>query len=218
MNNLIFVSHTIIIALTTVFATRLGVHFVISTLAVFGILANLFVLKQISLFGLEVTSADVFIVGISLGLNLLQEKFDKNTAQLAVWVSFWCLLVYTVLSQFQVWYLPNSLDTMHAYFLALFTLTPRLTIASLTSYLVSQTIDVNLYAHLKKYAKCSAIIRNFSTIAVSQLADTIIFSLLGLYGLGYHLMHIIVFSYCVKLMAITLAILVTTGLKKFIKL
>ena len=219
MNNLIFILHTIIIALTTITATKLGRQFAVSTIVIYGILANLFVLKQISLFGLEVTSSDVFVVGISLGLNLLQEKYNKETAQATIWMSFWGLLVYTVLSQFQIWYTPNSLDCTNQHFVALFAIAPRLTAASLISYLISQTIDVNLYSYLKnKLTNKLYFIRNYASIAVSQLADTIIFSILGLYGLGYNLVHIIIFSYLIKLIAITLAIIVTTSLRKFIKI
>jgi uncharacterized integral membrane protein (TIGR00697 family) len=218
MNNLIFILHNIIIATTTLLAARLGKIYLISLIAMYGVIANLFVLKQITLFGLEVTSSDVFIVGISLGLNLLQEKYDKKTAQNAIWISFFVLLTYTILSQFQIGYEPNGLDQANAHFLALLAIAPRLTGASLVSYLVSQTIDVNLYAYLKnKFENNFYLIRNYSSVAVSQLADTIIFSILGLAGLGYNLLHIIVFSYIIKLIAITLCTLMLTSLRKIIK-
>ncbi len=219
MNNLIFLLHTCVITLITIIATKLGKQFIVSTIAIFGILANLFVLKQINLFGLQVTSSDVFVVGISLGLNLIQEKFDKKTAQDTVWISFWGLLTYTILSQFQIWYLPNALDCTNQHFLGLLTLAPRLTIASLISYLISQTIDVNLYAYLKvRLANQFSFLRNYLSIAISQLADTIIFSIIGLYGLNYNLLHIILFSYLIKLLAITISVLTMTSLKKIIKI
>jgi uncharacterized integral membrane protein (TIGR00697 family) len=218
MNNLIFIIHAFSISLLTLVASRLGNQFIISTLTIFGILANLFVLKQIDLFGLQVTSSDVFIVGISLGLNLLQEKYDKQTAQNAVWVSFFGLMTYTILSQFQIWYTPNSLDCTNQHFVSLLAFAPRLTIASLFSYLISQTIDVHLYAYFTKLNIKINLIKNYSSIAVSQLADTIIFSLIGLSGLNYNLLHIIGFSYIIKLLAITVSVISITGLKKIIKI
>lgn len=202
----------------TLIANKLGKAYLISLIAMLGVLANLFVLKQITLFGLEVTSSDVFVVGISLGLNLLQEKYDKATAQIAVWVSFWILLTYTLLSQFQIWYIANDLDQSHNHFLALLSIAPRLSGASLFSYLVSQTIDVNLYDYLKnKFENKFYLIRNYGSVAISQLADTIIFSFIGLGGLGYNLLHIIIFSYLIKLIAITLCTLILTLLRKIIK-
>lgn len=219
MNNLIFIAHAITISVTTIVACRLGRSFLVSTLAMYGILANLFVLKQISLFGLGVTSSDVFIVGISLGLNLLQEKYDQEVAQKAVWASFWCLGTYTILSQFQLWYMPNAQDVVCNNYAALLSIAPKLTLASLISYVVSQTIDVNLYGYLRKKLTSNRFyfIRNYTSIAVSQLVDTILFSFLGLYGLGYNMLHIIAFSYFIKLLAITISVTSATTLKRFIK-
>ena len=218
MNNLIFILHTLIITLITVIASKIGERFLTSTLVIFGILANLFVLKQIDLFNMQVTTSDVFIVGISLGLNLIQDQFDQKTAQKTVWVSFWGLLIYTVLSQFQIWYLPNQLDCTNLHFINLLSLAPRLTVASLISYLISQTIDVKLYAYLKnKLANKPGLIKNYTSIAISQLADTIIFSIIGLSGLNYNLFHIILFSYSIKLIAITISTSTIAGLKKLLK-
>jgi queuosine precursor transporter len=215
MNNLIFLLHTLLITLITLIASKLGERFISSTIVIFGILANLFVLKQIDLFSLHVTSADVFIVGISLGLNLIQDQFDQKTAQKTIWLSFWGLLVYTILSEFQIWYLPNSLDSSHVHFVNLLSIAPRLTIASLISYLISQTIDVKLYAYLKNQSFTRFnFIKNYSSIAVSQLADTIIFSVIGLSGLNYNLFHIILFSYLIKLSAILISVLTLAGLIK----
>lgn len=218
MNNLIFILHVIVITIITIIANRLGERFITSTLVIFGILANLFVLKQIDLFSLQVTSSDVFIVGISLGLNLIQDQFGQKTAQGVIWLSFWGLLVYTILSQFQIWYAPNALDCANVHFLNLLSIAPRLTIASLISYLISQTIDVNTYAYLKNksFIKFN-FIKNYASIALSQLADTIIFSVIGLSGLNYNLFHIILFSYLIKLGAISIAVLTTAILKRMIR-
>lgn len=201
--------HCILICTINIFAIRWSKQAMIATMAIYGILANLFVLKQVTLFGMQVTSSDVFVVGISLGLNLLQDKYDKKTAQNAVWVSFWGLALYTLLSQVQLWYTPNTLDIAHNHFCALLSLAPRLAIAALTSYLVSQTIDVQLYGLLnKKLSNRFSLIKNYASIATSQLVDTVLFSIIGLYGLGFNLWNIIIFSYLIKLIAITLSVTV----------
>jgi uncharacterized integral membrane protein (TIGR00697 family) len=219
MNNFIFVLHSLAICAINLIAIKWSKQAIIASIAIYGVLANLFVLKQINLFGLEVTSSDIFVVGISLGLNLIQDKFSKEDAQEAVWISFWGLTTYTILSQFQIWYTPNALDTANQHFIGLLSIAPRLAIASLISYIVSQTIDVNLYAYLKtKLVNRFYFIRNYASIAVSQFIDTILFSLLGLYGLGYNIIHIIIFSYLIKLVAITLSVIVISGSKKVFKL
>lgn len=63
-------------------------------IALVSLMANLFVLKQIDLFGFNATASDVFAVGSLLGLNLLQEKFGREAAQRAIWVSFSALILF----------------------------------------------------------------------------------------------------------------------------
>jgi uncharacterized integral membrane protein (TIGR00697 family) len=217
LNNLIFISHCLLIGLLNLGAIRLGRSAMITTIAVYGILANLFVLKQVTLFGLYVTSADPFIIGISLGMNLLQENFGKDSAKTALWSSFWCLIVYTVLSQIQLWYLPNSFDTSHENFQSLLSLSPRLTVAALCSYFVSQNWELFFYNYLKTKLPSWFALRNWLSIASSQLVDTVLFSLIGLAGLGYNLWHIIIFSYLIKLGAILITTSLVTLFKTYFK-
>ena len=70
-----------------------------SFLCVQAILANLFVIKQITLLGFTATASDMYIVGSVLTLNLLQEYYGKDEARRAIWISFSMLLFYTIVSQ-----------------------------------------------------------------------------------------------------------------------
>ncbi|ETR80089.1 putative preQ0 transporter [Chlamydia pneumoniae B21] len=50
---------------------------------------NVFVLKQIHLWGFEVTSADVYVIGLLTCLNYAREHYEKNDvndAMLCSWV------------------------------------------------------------------------------------------------------------------------------------
>ncbi len=217
LNNLIFGIHCILIVLLNLGAIRLGRSAMIATIAVYGILANLFVLKQVTLFGLQVTSADPFIIGISLGLNLLQENFDKKSAKTALWTGFWCLIAYTILSQIQLGYTPNSFDISHVHFNAILSLSPRLTVAALCSYFVSQSWELWFYSYLKNKLPNWFTLRNWISIGSSQLIDTVLFSLIGLAGLGYNLWHIIGFSYIIKIAAMLIATSLVTLLKSHFK-
>ena len=69
-------------------AVRLG-QGALQTVVVLQIaLANLFVVKQMSLFGFSVMCSDVYAVGAMLGLNLLQEYWGKEAAGRCVKISF----------------------------------------------------------------------------------------------------------------------------------
>ena len=78
MNELLFIIHSIIIACFSLVALSLGSGALIAYVSLQCILANLMVLKQVTLFGLSATCADPFTIGATLGLNMLQEIMAKR--------------------------------------------------------------------------------------------------------------------------------------------
>ena len=83
---------------------------------------------------------------------------------------------------------------------------PRIIISSFSVYFFVQMLDCYLYGFLKKkYADKHLIARNYFSIAVCQLVDTLLFSFLGLYVLVENIWHVIVISYAVKMLGILIA-------------
>jgi queuosine precursor transporter len=205
-NELIFVAHSMIISAATLCALFLGAEALVTLICTYCLLANILVIKQITLFGLHATGADAFTIGATLGLNMLQEYYGKKIASRTIVINFFVLLLYLLMSQIHLWYMPNASDTMHVHFNALFAFAPRIIIASFVVYLMAQTIDYHLYGLLKKHwSKRFLVIRNYTSIMISQLFDTIAFSFLGLYGIVDHIGEIIVISYTIKLLALLLS-------------
>ena len=81
INELVLLFQIIVISVTAVVALRLGREALVAFTILQMILANLFVMKQTMLFGLNATSADAFAVGSLLGFNLIQEFFDRELAK-----------------------------------------------------------------------------------------------------------------------------------------
>ena len=106
LNELIFLLHIISVTILGLIALRLGKSALISIIALQCVVANLFVTKQIALFGFNVTGTDVFIIGAELSLNLLQEFYGTDSAKKAIKISFLMLLSFLVYSIFQLWYIP----------------------------------------------------------------------------------------------------------------
>jgi queuosine precursor transporter len=207
MNEIIFLLYSISIIITTLGALRLGKEALVSLVVLNSILANLFVSKQITLFGLNATASDSLAIGATLSLNLIQEFYGKTQAIKTIWISFAAMLFYTLISQLHLAYLPNSFDTCHQAYLFILGNTPRILAASLSVYLVVQQLDTRLYAFLKKhYQGTPFLIRNNISIGCTQLLDTILFSFLGLYGIIDNIGQLIIFSYLIKL----ITILITT--------
>jgi len=206
MNELIFILHTCIISLTALGALYLGQSALVVFVTLQCILANLFVIKQITLFGLTATCSDAYTVGAVLGLNLLQEYFGRSIARKTIWINFFFLIFYAIVSQIQIAYIPSPDDIMQQYFVPILSFMPRIVIASFTVYLISQFADYALYGFLKRTLKNRLlIVRNYASMAVTQLLDTILFSFFGLYGIIDNLWQVIVISYAIKLLAIIIA-------------
>jgi len=88
----------------------------------------------------------------------------------------------------------------------LLTFMPRIVIASFIVYFISQMADYYLYGILKKKFQHKYIImRNYLSIAICQLLDTVLFSVFGLYGIIHNITEVIIISYLIKLVSIIIA-------------
>lgn len=205
VNEIVFALHILAISISCAIAARLKKEALVALVCVQAIIANIFVTKQIILGSFCITCTDVFTIGCGLSLNLLQELYDKKTAIRTIFISFFCLFFYVVMSQIHLWYTPATCDTMHIHFAAILEAMPRIIGASLISYFASQSLDAWLYGYLKT-TRLPFIIRNYGSLGVSQLIDTVAFSFLGLYGLVDNIYHIVIISYAAKLVTIAISI------------
>jgi len=203
LNELLFILQIIIICLSTIGFTILGKEALIGFIGLLFVMANIFVIQQINLFGWTVTSADIFIIGISFGSNLLQEFWNKEYAQKAVWISFALSVFYLLLGKCIISYSPALIDDAHTHLAFIMENTSRIVIASFISYLITQFIDIQLYGYLKEKTQGKYFtLRNYFSLSFSQLIDTILFSFLGLYGIVAHITDIIILSYSIKMLTI----------------
>lgn len=223
MNELIFIGYIVIVSVASLIAARFGKEALTALISVEALLLNIFVLKQISLFGLTATAADALAVGSTLALNLLQEQYDKQAAQRAIWISFFGALFYVLILLLHIGYAPAATDTASDLFRDLLLPTPRIILASLSVYVVVQNIDAFLYGYLKKnYSHISFVIRNYASLLVSQLIDTVLFTFLGLWGIneGFSdlrtLVDIMIVSYTLKVIVIVIAVPFVRCVQSFI--
>lgn len=203
VNILLFLGSCALIAGFTGWLYYLGQTALTAWIAILSLLANLFVLKQIDIFGLNATASDIFAIGSLLSLNLLQEKFGKAAAQRAIWSSFACLLFFVLISQIHLSYVPSQYDTSQQAYEFILVASPRLLIASLTTFLIVDQFDTRLYATLRqRWPQVSILLVSAITMSISQMLDTMLFSLLGLYGMISAIIEVMLVSYCIKLIAI----------------
>lgn len=203
MNEIIFFLQVLVIIIFSFKSLRIGKGALFAWICIQAIIANLFVLKQITLFGFNVTASDAFAIGSLLGLNLLQEYFSKEDAQEATRICFYFMIFFALISQLHLLYQPSSHDTSHSAFHTILSVSPRLFGASLFTFFVVQRVDIYIFSFLKKFLyNTSFSIRAGISLVFSQLLDTILFSFIGLYGLVVSTLDIILISFLVKLIVI----------------
>ncbi|MCE5317467.1 MAG: queuosine precursor transporter [Parachlamydia sp.] len=203
MNEILFFAQTLLILCFALGALKLGSSALTAWVAIQALIANLFVLKQITLFGFEVTASDAYAIGSLLGLNFLQEYFGREEARRATWICFFFMIFFTLVSQLHLLYQPSLADTSHPAFVAILSPAPRLLLASMSVFFLVQQFDIRFFAFLKdQLPQASFGLRTAIALVVSQFLDTLLFSFAGLYGIVSSMVDIIILSFVVKLVVI----------------
>jgi hypothetical protein len=203
VNEALFLGHVLIVAAFSLAALRLGVRALAAFVALQAVLANLFVVKQMVLFGLEATCSDVFAIGSLFSLNLIQEFFGKDEAKRAVRGAFLCLLFFAVMAEIHLLYSPSGHDQTQGSFGTIFSSNLRIVASSIAVYFVVQQIDVKLFGWMRERSMGKLLpLRLGASLVISQGLDTVLFSFLGLYGIVASVFDVIVVSLAIKWIAI----------------
>lgn len=150
-------------------------------MSVMVVVCNIQTIKMSEIFGLTISLGNVSYGAIFLSTDILSEKYGKKAASQAINMSFYVMIVFTLLMNLFLQYKPGPSDTSQSALEAIFTYMPRITIASLLAYFCSQKCDTWLYQKLKQKYKKIWISNNVSTF-VSQILDTVIFVLISFLG------------------------------------
>ncbi len=138
------------------------------------ILANIQVIKNIELFTFTTTAGCVMYASTFLCTDILSEKYGKTTAKKSVYIGIIVSILWLVGTQITLLFTPADSDWSNPYLKEIFSVIPRITLASLVAYAVSQSVDVFLYH--KIWGKTNKLwIRNNGSTLISQLVDSIIF-------------------------------------------
>lgn len=149
------------------------------------IVANIQVTKTIELFGITATLGNIVYAGSFLVTDILSENHGKEDARRAVGLGFFSLIMMTLLMNLAILFEPSAEDFAHESLTTLFSIMPRIVIASLTAYGLSQIHDIWSYNLWKERlpARRYIWIRNNISTMISQLIDTVVFTVIAFYGL-----------------------------------
>lgn len=148
------------------------------------IAANIQVVKTVELFGITATLGNIVYASSFLITDILSENYGKRDARRAVLYGLAAIIGFTALMALSVPFRPSSEDTAHQHLEALFTVLPRITLASVAAYVVSQFHDVWAYAKWRQLFPSGREIwlRNNLSTLVSQLLDSAVFTAVAFWG------------------------------------
>ena len=157
--------------------------------AVATILANIEVVILVNAFGMEQTLGNVLFASTFLITDILSECEGKRCANKAVLIGIFASLFFLLLSQSWLLYTPSENDFTLSSIKSVFSNTPRMIISSLSVYALSQFFDVWLYhkwwnftekrfGDKRKYLW----IRNNGSTLISQILNTLLFTLFAFWG------------------------------------
>jgi len=148
------------------------------------IVANLQVVKTVQMFGMVATLGNIVYASIFLNTDILNEVYGTHAARQGVWIGFYTLIVTVVAMQFAIWFHPDVSDTIQPHLEAIFGVLPRIALASIVAYLISQHHDIWAFHFWKKRTDGRFLwLRNNASTMVSQLIDTGIFTFVAFVGL-----------------------------------
>lgn len=172
--------------------------------AIFGtLLGNIAVCKNVDMFGVATTAGNVLYASTFLVTDILSEKYGKKDAAKAVAYSFSIMVLWMLGTQLILWFAPNANDYINESLKVVFSLVPRITIASLIGFVCSQYLDVFLYHFIWRRtgnSKAKLWLRNNGSTLTSQLIDTVIFTFIAFWGVypGNVFLSILITTYVFK--------------------
>ena len=147
------------------------------------ITANIEVLILVLAFGVEQTLGNVLFASSFLVTDILSEIYGKKEAGRAVKVGCITSVIFIILSQYWLQYVPSANDFAMPAMQTIFSNTPRVMVAGLIAYALSEAFDVWAYHKWwsfteKKSGSTSRFLwlRNNGSTLVSQLINTLIFT------------------------------------------
>lgn len=174
------------------------------------VLANIEVIKCVDMFGMALTLGNVLYGTITLSTDILNENYGKKHAKKAVTVGFIVMLLFTILSQLAILFVPNSADFASESLKIVFSLSPRIFAGSLIAYFISNNLNVLIFDKIKSKIPDSKLfwIRNNASTVISQFVDTVIFTLIS-FLFVFDLKYCIILIFTTYIIKVLIAILDT---------
>lgn len=192
MNELLLVLSLLVsFGATTLFLRLFGKSGLFAWIGISAVFANIEVTILVHAFGMDQTLGNTLFASSFLATDILSEVYGKKDADKGVFVGIITTIFFIILSTMWTHYIPAGDDWAMPSVQALFSSTPRILLASLFGYAISEAFDVWLYhkwwdlteKKTGSHTKMLWFRNNFSTL-ISQFINIVIFNFgafLGIY-------------------------------------
>ena len=148
------------------------------------VLVNTIGSKIITLFGVRVSVGIFFMPALFLVTDIIGEVKGHKDAALFVRMSIFMLVLLFVMTGISVKLPPHPTWDLQSQYQQVFGMSMRMSLASLVSFSVSQTIDIRIFMLFKKISGGKNLwLRNNISTMCSQFIDTVIFMFIAFYQL-----------------------------------
>ena len=184
MNELLLIVSLIIsFGATVLFLKLFGKGGLVAWIGICAVFANIEVTILVHAFGMDQTLGNTLFASSFLATDILSEIYGKKEANKGVLAGIITTVLFIILSFMWTHYIPAGDDWAMPSVQALFSNTPRMLLASLLAYAISEAFDVWLYHKWwdlteKKTGSHDKFLwfrNNFSTL-FSQLINIVIFN------------------------------------------
>jgi len=185
--------------LTLILAKRYGLGIAIGTFAGMVVIANIIAVKPVMFGPFMVPAAVLIYAATFLMTDVITEVWGKKRAQEAIIGGFVANIFLVIGVYLTIKWPGASFWKNQEALVSILGLTPRIVLASMIAYLISQTHDVLVFHFWKTKTRGKYLwLRNNASTAVSQLIDTVIFIIIAFYGV-LPVVSLIIGQYIVKL-------------------
>ena len=174
------------------------------------VLANIQVVKMMTLFGVDTTMGNIAYGGVFLVSDILSENYGKKMAKHVITIGFYALISVMIIMNIVLLITPAPIDTAQVHLQAIFGVMPRLVVASLAAFVIAQNFDVWSYQFIRQLRPnyTDIWIRNNASTILSQMLDNVIFTLIAFLGV-YPFKDLIVICVSTYFLKIIISILDT---------
>ena len=182
-------------------ASRKGVDWLLGTIGINLIFVSIFGAKLITVFGLVTNAGNIFYACVFLATHFLLERHGRRAGFQTIWFGVGLVLFFFTMSQFATRFTGLALSQeVNSAISTLFSLSPRVTLASILAYIFAQYVNIFIYEWIKLRTKGKFLwLRSNVANIAGQLVDSLLFFSIAFFDLpGPVLVQVILVGWAFK--------------------